>query len=396
MVPTITLYALVPGHPGPGPRRPGPPDRVPGRELRRDRLRLTRPAERRARPARPRPLGGLVRLTHPFPSLLDGAVVAAVVALIAGADAVTALRLGVSMTALQVSIGTLNDIVDAPRDAGHKPGKPIPAGLVSPADGTRRGGRRGRGRASPWRCRRGRPTRRPGRSSSSPSATATTWSSRARPGRGCRSRSGSRCCRSSAGSGRPASLPRSFAILIPVAVVAGAALAIANARADSERDAAAGVDSVATRLGARAVVAVNAACWPSWSCRDRDALGGRRQRRRSLRRPRSPAWSIAFGLVLGRDRDDPARRERAWELEAVGVGLARRGLAGGDPARASESSRRSVARGPGRSRSRAGAWRSSGTWRGWPGRSPRSSRGPRRCRGPRPARRPRRPGSAWR
>ena len=34
------------------------------------------------------------------------------------------------MTALQASIGTLNDLVDAPRDAGHKPGKPIPAGLV--------------------------------------------------------------------------------------------------------------------------------------------------------------------------------------------------------------------------------------------------------------------------
>ncbi len=31
------------------------------------------------------------------------------------------------MTALQASIGTLNDLVDAPRDAGHKPGKPIPA-----------------------------------------------------------------------------------------------------------------------------------------------------------------------------------------------------------------------------------------------------------------------------
>ena len=35
------------------------------------------------------------------------------------------------MTALQASIGALNDIHDAPDDAGHKPGKPIPAGLVS-------------------------------------------------------------------------------------------------------------------------------------------------------------------------------------------------------------------------------------------------------------------------
>ena len=35
------------------------------------------------------------------------------------------------MTALQASIGALNDVHDAPDDAGHKPGKPIPAGLVS-------------------------------------------------------------------------------------------------------------------------------------------------------------------------------------------------------------------------------------------------------------------------
>ncbi len=35
------------------------------------------------------------------------------------------------MTLLQFAIGTVNDLVDAPRDAGHKPGKPIPAGLVT-------------------------------------------------------------------------------------------------------------------------------------------------------------------------------------------------------------------------------------------------------------------------
>ena len=35
------------------------------------------------------------------------------------------------MTLLQFAIGTVNDLVDAPRDAGRKPGKPIPAGLVT-------------------------------------------------------------------------------------------------------------------------------------------------------------------------------------------------------------------------------------------------------------------------
>jgi len=55
------------------------------------------------------------------------------VALLAGVESAVAIRLGLSMTALQVSIGALNDLVDAPRDVGRMPPKPIPAGLVTPA-----------------------------------------------------------------------------------------------------------------------------------------------------------------------------------------------------------------------------------------------------------------------
>src|SRR5687767_15151102 len=81
-------------------------------------------------------LAGLVRLVHPFPSLLDG-IVSGAVALLAGASPMDALRLGLAMTALQFGIGATNDVVDAPRDAGHKPGKPIPAGLIgAPIAGT--------------------------------------------------------------------------------------------------------------------------------------------------------------------------------------------------------------------------------------------------------------------
>ncbi|MEO5965091.1 MAG: UbiA family prenyltransferase, partial [Candidatus Limnocylindrales bacterium] len=78
----------------------------------------------------PARLAAASRLVHPFPSLLDGAVVA-LVALVAGGSVVTALALGLSMTLLQFTIGSVNDIVDAPRDAGLKPGKPIPDGLVT-------------------------------------------------------------------------------------------------------------------------------------------------------------------------------------------------------------------------------------------------------------------------
>ena len=72
-----------------------------------------------------------VRLVHPFPSVLDGAVVA-LIALAAGGGLPTALLLGVSMTCLQFAIGAVNDIVDAPFDEGIRPGKPIPDGIVSP------------------------------------------------------------------------------------------------------------------------------------------------------------------------------------------------------------------------------------------------------------------------
>ena len=61
------------------------------------------------------------------------------------------------MVALQASIGTLNDLVDAPRDAGHKPGKPIPAGLVPGPGGTGHGRRRRRASGSPCRVPSGGP-----------------------------------------------------------------------------------------------------------------------------------------------------------------------------------------------------------------------------------------------
>ncbi len=79
----------------------------------------------------PARLVAAARLVHPFPSLLDGAVVA-LVALVAGGGFPVALVLGLSMTSLQFAIGTVNDIVDAPFDEGVRSGKPIPDGVVSP------------------------------------------------------------------------------------------------------------------------------------------------------------------------------------------------------------------------------------------------------------------------
>jgi 4-hydroxybenzoate polyprenyltransferase len=53
------------------------------------------------------------------------------VALIAGASAGVAVRLGLGMLALQFAIGAANDYADAPVDLVAKTWKPIPAGLLS-------------------------------------------------------------------------------------------------------------------------------------------------------------------------------------------------------------------------------------------------------------------------
>lgn len=69
-------------------------------------------------------------VVHPVPSSIAAALVAAL-ALIAGVELVTAGLLAIAMLGFQVSIGALNDVVDTGSDRLAKPGKPIPAGLVS-------------------------------------------------------------------------------------------------------------------------------------------------------------------------------------------------------------------------------------------------------------------------
>ena len=75
-----------------------------------------------------------LRLVHPFPSVLDGAATAAIGAAAGGAPA-TALRLGLAMILIQFAIGATNDVVDAPFDRG-RPAKPVAAGVVSPRTAT--------------------------------------------------------------------------------------------------------------------------------------------------------------------------------------------------------------------------------------------------------------------
>jgi len=264
-------------------------------------------------------LGGLVRLVHPFPSLLDGVATMAI-AVVAGADPSVALRLGGSMVALQASIGALNDVLDAPTDAERKPGKPIPSGAV-PIDAGRAvlvlGAAIGLLLAMPSG---------PGLVTLAGAvltigyaydlrAKGTAWS-------WLPFAIGIPLLPVFAWFGTTGELPGSFAILLPAAVAAGAALAIANALADVERDRAAGLRSVALRLGpelawtvqAVLLAAVVAAALVSSRAGDAGGL--------ALVVELGAAVLIGAGLALSLGgAASPGRRERAWEVEAIGVAL---------------------------------------------------------------------------
>jgi 4-hydroxybenzoate polyprenyltransferase len=261
--------------------------------------------------------GGLIRLVHPFPILLDGVSTGAV-ALLAGAEALTAIRLGIAMVALQASIGALNDLVDAPLDAGRKVGKPIPTGQVSPGAGrTVMVGAAGLGLALTVPSG-------PGLVAVAglvlaigygydlvAKGTAWSWLPFA---------VGIPLLPVFGWYGARGSLPGLFNILLPAAVLAGAALAIANARADIERDRAAGLESVAIRLGSRGAWGVGAvllAIVASVALGSAWLAGASAQ---AIFACVGAAVVLGAGVILGRG-SSPARRERAWEVQAVGVAL---------------------------------------------------------------------------
>jgi 4-hydroxybenzoate polyprenyltransferase len=222
------------------------------------------------------------------------------------------------MTALQLGIGAVNDLVDASRDAGLKPGKPIPGGMVARrvAMGIALAGF-GLGLGLAW--------------FSGPliaalailviaiglaydlrlKGTAWSWLPFA---------VGIPVLPVFGWAGATGGLASTFVVLVPAAIAAGAALAIANSLVDVDRDRAAGVSSVAVALGdgmARAIAIVLlgailvAAVASAFAFGDGIVtiavialLGGL---------PVAAAW-------FARPRDS-ARREFAWRVQAVGLGL---------------------------------------------------------------------------
>ena len=259
---------------------------------------------------------GLLRLVHPFPSLLN-ALVTLGLARLAGAGWDRATLLGLAMFTLQASIGSLNDLVDVERDRGHKPGKPLPRQLVSvalartifvaclvaglllslaigPAVVVVALAGLAAGYAYDLRLK----------------ASAWSWLPFA---------VGIPLLPVYAWLGASGGIPAAFLVLIPLAVLAGAALALANELADDERDRGAAVETSvgvlgrvrAWRVGAllETLVALIAGGSLIVAGASTIALG-------------VADGSIALamiGLALGRSAR-PATRERGWEVQAVGLG----------------------------------------------------------------------------
>jgi 4-hydroxybenzoate polyprenyltransferase len=225
------------------------------------------------------------------------------------------------MIALQAAIGALNDVVDVPLDAGRKPGKPIPRGLVSPeaarlvAVG---GAVLGIGLSLP----------------SGPPATAvallillvgglydlrfkgTPWS-------WLPFAVGIPLLPVYAWLGAAGTLPQPFAFLVPAAGLAGAGLAIANSLPDQERDRAGGSSSVADRLGRSAAWRLHAVLHAGVLAM---AFLGLAWLGPTALPPPVVAGMAIGGLLLGAGlaltaSPSPRRRERGWELEAVSIGL---------------------------------------------------------------------------
>ena len=237
-------------------------------------------------------------------------------ALLAGGAADEALRLGLAMTALQFGIGATNDLVDAPRDAGHKPGKPIPAGLV---------GRRSAGAIAIGSFAVGLVLTIPAGMATFTLAAAVIGiglaydlALKGTPWSWLPFALGIPILPVFGWLGASGTVPQVFALLVPVAVAAGAALAIANALADVERDRAAGVRSIATALGpsrawvAQAGLVVTIVVTAVVSAAVLGATTG--QVALIAAAGCLPIAGAGFGRGGG-----AARRERAWQLEAIGM-----------------------------------------------------------------------------
>lgn len=227
------------------------------------------------------------------------------------------------MLALQASIGALNDLVDAGLDSGRKPGKPLPRGAVRPIEAAT---------LAAIGLVIGL-----GLSAVSGPATALV----AGAGAACGYAYDLRLSRTAwswlplatalplvpvyAWLGATGGVPASILAIVPAGFLAGAALAVGNAMVDEERDRQAGIQTAVVALGPRRASALNVAglaAAVAIALIAGPSLGGGKAGAIPWRGLAVLAAVVlmAIGVGLG-SRPAAGRRERGWELEAVGVAL---------------------------------------------------------------------------
>jgi len=278
------------------------------------------------------------------------ALITGTLAMVAGGTPDVAARLALAMLAIQVGIGAANDLTDADRDAVVKPAKPIAAGLIAP-DVARAVAVAGLGIGLLLAA------------SLSPGALALAAAGAATGLAYDLRLKGTAWAWLPFAVGIPllvlfaswgARQELSPAILVAagLAVPAGAALAIANALPDAERDARTGVRSMATSLGlsraSRAVAGLQTLVGSAAVASYVALIGAIDQ---SISGPSAPpddasivagltgpAWAgvglagsvvlLAIGVVLGAG-ESVTWRQRGWEVQAVGLGLLAAAWTGG-------------------------------------------------------------------
>ena len=261
-----------------------------------------------------RPLSGLVRLVHPFPSALDAGVTL-VLALLAGAPGGRAALLAIAMLAIQFSIGAVNDLSDAPADALAGRSKPLVDGRVPArlalgvAAATAAAGIALSALAGPFAALIAVAGYGIGLAYDLRlKASAWSWLPYA---------AGIPLLPVFAWVGATGRLPGPMLALAGLGVLAGADLAIANSLADAERDAASGTATIARalgqgralRLGALLSIAVGGTAAVSAV-----ALAG----------PIPGTWLTCAGAAVmagGTWIGFRGYLQRGWEVQAVGLGI---------------------------------------------------------------------------
>lgn len=257
-----------------------------------------------------------LRLVHPFPSLLNSALVFGL-ALLAGGSSDRAALLAAGMLGLQFCIGAVNDLFDEDVDRAAKPWKPIAAGIVSRHAATTAALTAGGGGLALAAVAAGLPSLAMAAAMLACGMIYDAW---------LKPTAWAWLCFSVAFAilpvyawfGASGQLPPRPEFLLPLAALAGPLIQLANGLADLERDAAAGLRTLATRLGRRGslivmaalVVAIHGLGWATLVGVSASALV-----------PVAAASGVAvIGLVLSA-APRPALREVGWMVQAIAIAL---------------------------------------------------------------------------